>query len=59
MPLILTLGRQKQTDLYGFEASLIHRKFQDSQGTEKPCLKNPKEKIIIIITAMKVWGVSQ
>jgi hypothetical protein len=28
-----------------FEASLVYREFQDSQGyTEKPCLEKPKKK---------------
>jgi hypothetical protein len=37
-------GRGRQ--ISEFEASLVYREFQDSQGyTEKPCLKKQKTKI--------------
>jgi hypothetical protein len=36
------LERHRQVDLREFKASLANRvsSFEDSQGTEKPCLKN-------------------
>jgi hypothetical protein len=44
IPLILALGRQRQVNLCEFEASLVYREFQDSQGyTEKPCLVLEKQ----------------
>ena len=52
MPLIPLLGRQRQTDLYEFEVSLVYRvEFQDSQDCyiEKPCLEIPKPKLIICL----------
>ena len=41
MPLIPALGRQRQVDLYEFEASLIYRVSSrtGAKATEKPCLK--------------------
>ena len=43
MPLVPTLGKQKQVDLCELEASLVYKsKFQDRQSyTENPCLKKP------------------
>ena len=46
MPLIPALERQRQADLYEFEASLIYRASSRTgfKATEKPCLKKPKNK---------------
>lgn len=40
MPIILTLGRQRQVDLPEFEASLVYRaSYRTAKGTERNCLK--------------------
>ena len=41
MPLITTLGKQRQMDFCEFNVSLVYRELQDSQGcyTEQPYLK--------------------
>ena len=46
MPLIPTLGRQRQVDLCEFEASLVYivSSRTGSKATEKPCLEKPKPK---------------
>ena len=46
MPLISALGRQRQVDLWEFEASLIYRMGSrtGSKATEKPCFKKSKQK---------------
>jgi hypothetical protein len=44
MPLILSLGRQRQADFCEFEASLVYRKFLDSEVyTEKERRKKRKK----------------
>jgi hypothetical protein len=48
-PLIPVLSRQRQVDLYEFQASLIYRDSQDSQGytlsqTSLPCTKKKKKR---------------
>lgn len=48
MPLILALRGQKQSDLSEFEASLVYRDFQDSQGyTRKLSQKPNKTKTVL------------
>ena len=41
IPLIPVL--QRQEDFCEFKASLVHREFQDSQDTQKPCLGKKNE----------------
>jgi hypothetical protein len=36
--------QKRQVELCEFEASLVYEGVQDSQGSEKPCLKTPKPK---------------
>ena len=44
-PLIPALGRQRQVDLYEFEASLVYRVIPNSQCyTEKPCLRKQRNR---------------
>ena len=45
-PLILALGRQRQTDLCEFEATLVYRlssRTSQDCSTEKPCLEKQKQ----------------
>jgi hypothetical protein len=45
MPLIPTLGRQRQVDFWVRGQPGLQSEFQDSQGyTEKPCLEKQKNK---------------
>jgi hypothetical protein len=59
-PLRPALGRQRQVDRCEFEANLIYREFQNSQGyTEKPYLKkaskqtNKKPKLFCLVYIAK------
>jgi hypothetical protein len=42
----LTKERERQADLFEFEASLAYKEFQDSHAcySEKPCLRKKKKK---------------
>jgi hypothetical protein len=45
MPLIPALGRQRQGDLYKFEASLVYRvSSRTAKPTQKPCLEKEKNR---------------
>jgi hypothetical protein len=49
-PLIPALGRQSKADFWVWGQPGLQNEFQDSQGyTEKPCIKNPKNKQIKIL----------
>jgi hypothetical protein len=51
MPLIPALGRQRQADFRVRGQPGLQSEFQDSQGyTEKPCLKKPKKKKIVMVS---------
>ena len=56
MPLILALRRQRQVNLYEFEARLVYRAgFRTAKATKRNHLEN---KTIVIIMS-EIWDVAQ
>jgi hypothetical protein len=54
--LALALGRQKQEDLYEFEANMVYRSSSKIARaiTQRPCLEEKKEMLLNIIRSVLV-----